>query len=618
MSIIVLDEATVSKIAAGEIIENPASIVKELIENSIDANSRNITVEVKGDIGNYIRVTDDGDGMTKEDLSVAFLRHSTSKLKTAEDLNNIVSLGFRGEALASISHISKVEVLTKTDTDLSGIRAEIENGNITKINNVGLPNGTTFFIYDVFYNTPVRKKYLKNNNTEFNYILEVVQKISLGNPNIAFKLIRDNKVVLNTTIENDIKNRIFSILGRDIATNLLNNSFESESYKINIYFSNNKLYRSNRFHQYIYINGRYVRNLDISRLIEKYYYSLIPLNRYPVFLLFLEIDPILVDVNIHPKKHEVKLSKDNNVMAIIGETIEEILFPNRKIIDPISNTKEEFKKNVSVFEIFSTKEEESPEEKNNYLDSLDGINENIFNEENLTFENYSTEIENINFLKDTSDHYTTSNVYKENELKDSHSQINKNLLDYRIVGILFKTYIILEDSFSSILYLIDQHAAHERIMYEHYKVQFESSEVVRQILLTPEVINLSADEMSKIENNFETFLNLGFQIEEFGENAVIIREVPVIFGETPHIDFIYDAIASLDKDIKSGYEVDPYKIMRKACKSAVKAGDKLSTDEINKLIKDLIKCENPYTCPHGRPTIIEIKKRDIEKLFLRE
>lgn len=620
MSIIVLDEATVSKIAAGEIIENPASIVKELIENSIDANSKNIVVEIKGSIGDFIRITDDGDGMDEGDLNLAFLRHATSKLRSVEDLNNIVSLGFRGEALASISHISKLEVLTKTEDSLTGLRAEISNGNIDKLNNVGLPKGTTFFVRDVFFNTPVRKKYLKNDNVEFNYIYEVVQKISLGNPNISIKLIRDNKVIMNANSETNIKNRIFSILGRDIASNLLNNTFSSESYKINIYFSNNKLYRSNRMHQYIYINGRYVKNLEISKIIEKYYYSLIPLNRYPVFLLYLDIDPILVDVNIHTKKHEVKLSKDNNVLAIIGETVEEKLYPNRGIPDPIESYKKNKTEEKSVFEIFNDNlinSNKSEIVQDNFI--KDNIRENVEG-----FQGKNVKISEYEVLKDESENYN-ANIKSENNFEknkfsktESISKIDNSVLDAKIVGILFKTFIILENTALEKIYLVDQHAAHERIMYEKYKRQYESSGVLKQILLKPEVISLSPEEMSKVQNNLTQFQNLGFEIEEFGDNTLILREIPMIFGEGSYTNFIYDAISSLDRNIKSSYEVDPYKIMKKACKSAVKAGDRLSNIEVDYLLKDLINCDNPYTCPHGRPTIIEVKKYDIEKLFLRE
>lgn len=630
MTIRLLDESTISKISAGEIIENPASIVKELLENAIDANSKNIVIEVNGNIGEYIRMTDDGDGIKKDELPLAFLRHSTSKLRKVEDLFDIVSLGFRGEALASISHISHVEIMTKHKDEKVGTRALVEHGEIIESNNVGLPAGTTFYIKDIFYNTPVRKKYLKNDISEFNFIQEVVQKIALSNNSVSIKLIRDGKIVLNTNKNLDLKNHIYNILGRDIASNLIRTDFKSESYKVTAFFSNNKLYRSNRTHQYVYINGRYIKNLDISRRIERGYYSLIPLNRYPVFILYIEIDPILVDVNIHPKKHEVKLSKENNIIAILGEMLEEVLYPNRSIENPIDVSSEKSKSNTTVFDLFTNNKSEDSEEsvietnfieQNKYVEdnksSYDTLDDNTIistlNENNNEYSMQSSETMELNdntMVDDVDDNDTK-------ELIDN-SKIDYNLLNTRIVGTLFKTFIILEDSKNNKSFLVDQHAAHERIMYERLKKQYKNSDISKQLLLSPEIIELSASEKDNVENNIELFKSIGFDIEAFGENSIIIREVPILFGMPSYLNFIYDVINALNRDIDSSYDIDPYKIMKKACKAAVKAGDILSNVEINALLEDLIACENPYTCPHGRPTVLEFTKKNLEKMFLRE
>ena len=612
MSIILLDDATIAKIAAGEIIENPSSIVKELVENSIDANAKHIVVEIKDSVCNYIRVTDDGDGISEEDLELAFLRHSTSKLKNALDLLNIKSLGFRGEALASISHISKVEILTKALNTSIGIRAEVENGKIIKKNHIGLPVGTTFYVRDIFYNTPVRKKYLKSENTEFNNILDIVQKIALGNPNISIKLIKNGKIVLNSSATDNFSNHIYSILGKEFATNLIEFDLENDNFKIKGFISNNKLYRSNRFHQYIYINNRYVKNIDISKAIEKHYYTLIPLNRFPVFILYIDIDPSLVDINIHPKKNEVKLSNDNLLIEYLSEAIEDKLYPNRKIINPmpISNSVKE--QTVNIFEIFEDNITQKSE-KNNFIYDFNLEENNNKNEyvcedtENYYFDNYIEE------NKPNSD----VDVKEINSFLDEE-KIDNKILEAKIIGTLFKTFIILEHSLLNKVYLIDQHAAHERVNYEKYKTQFENSEVISQLLLTPYIIDISLEEKEKLENNYDKFKALGFEIEYFGNLKLIIREVPILFGIASYENFIHDAISSLDKINKSIYEVDPYKIMKKACKASVKAGDHLSDLEIKELLKFLLNCENPYTCPHGRPTIIELNKKDIEKLFLRE
>ncbi len=351
MSIVLLDDNTISKISAGEIIENPASVVKELLENSIDAGAKNITVEVKNSPTDFIRITDDGCGFKADEIELAFMRHSTSKLSKIEDLEELTTLGFRGEALASISSIAKIRLLTKNSEDLAGTATKIENGKIIEQSNVGMPHGSTFYVEDIFYNTPVRKKFLRADNVEFNLIFDVIQKIALGNPQVSISYIRDGKTLLNSYKNSNYKNHILNVLGREIATNLIENSFSSDNYKIRAYFSNNKLFRSSRNHQYIYINGRYVTNREISREIEKVYKSLIPLNRFPVFILFIDINSSLIDVNIHPKKHEVKLSNENNLIAILCEMVEEVLYPNRSIRE----IEDEPKVNLNVFDIFDDK-----------------------------------------------------------------------------------------------------------------------------------------------------------------------------------------------------------------------------------------------------------------------
>ncbi|WP_288961579.1 DNA mismatch repair endonuclease MutL, partial [uncultured Peptoniphilus sp.] len=367
-----LDEQTISKIAAGEIIENSASIVKELVENSIDAGADDILIELRGESTNYIKVSDNGSGFSEDDLELAFLRHSTSKLQVIEDLEKIRTLGFRGEALASISNISKIKLMTKREEDLAGNSLIIENGKILKKNKVGMPKGTTFIINDVFYNTPVRKKFLRKDSTEINNIIDIVQKIALSNNNIKFTLIRDGKTILNTGSDKDPINRIFSILGSEIASSLNEGKFESENYKIRGFFSNNKLFRSNRDSQYIFVNGRFIRDINISRAIEKNYNSLIPLNRYPVFVLYIDIDPKLIDVNIHPKKNEIKISNENILTALLSEVVEEVIYPNRSIREIELEDKKE---NVNVFDIFD--DEDDTEETSDLIEKEDSRNNNL-------------------------------------------------------------------------------------------------------------------------------------------------------------------------------------------------------------------------------------------------
>lgn len=616
-----LDEATISKIAAGEIIENSASIVKELVENSIDAGADDILIEIRGESTDFIKVSDNGLGFSEEDLEVAFLRHSTSKLEKIEDLEKIRTLGFRGEALASISNISKIKLMTKREEDLAGNSLLIENGKIIKKNKVGMPRGTTFVISDVFYNTPVRKKFLRKDLTEINNIIDIVQKIALSNNNIKFTLIRDGKIILNTGSHKDPINRIYSILGSEIASSLNEGSFESENYKIRGFFSDNKLFRSNRDSQYIFVNGRFIRNINLSRAVEKNYHSLIPLNRYPVFVLYIDIDPKLIDVNIHPKKNEIKISNENILCALLAEIVEEVIYPNRSIREIEIEDKKE---NVSVFDIFEEKESIEPEaqESESNLKSLWDIEKdtsedslkNTFNEDAILYKDSLKK--DLDLEKDK---FFTEKHEEDNFLfKSEKNHIDEKLLNTRIAGVLFKTYILLENQRDGITFLVDQHAAHERVNYEKFLHMYLKSEITSQILLKPEIIELNQIEYDKILNYLELFKKLGFKIEDFGDNSVVLREVPMIFGMPTYVNFIRDIIDSLDKEISSNYEADLYKIMKKACKASVKAGDDLSDMEIESLIRDLKNCENPYTCPHGRPTVVEVSKHTISKLFLRE
>lgn len=629
MSIVLLDDNTISKISAGEIIENPASVVKELLENSIDAGAKNITVEVKNSPTDFIRITDDGCGFKADEIELAFMRHSTSKLSKIEDLEELTTLGFRGEALASISSIAKIRLLTKNSEDLAGTSTKIENGKIIEQSNVGMPHGSTFYVEDIFYNTPVRKKFLRADNVEFNLIFDVIQKIALGNPQVSISYIRDGKTLLNSYKNSNYKNHILNVLGREIATNLIENSFSSENYKIRAYFSNNKLFRSSRNHQYIYINGRYVTNREISREIEKVYKSLIPLNRFPVFILFIVINSSLIDVNIHPKKHEVKLSNENNLIAILCEMVEEVLYPNRTIRE----IEDEPKVNLNVFDIFDDKsndnlinfKEPTYEPGDNDIKEFD-IDSQSFYENYQPFDMNIENLDNNNDIDNIEDKTEDSNYdnipsleqFQEDSFLNDKEVIDSNLINTRIVGILFDTFIILENKNKDLIYLVDQHAAHERVMYEKYKKQYLNSNINSQVLLKPEIIELNASEYMKIEKNFHLFKDLGFSIDSFGENSIILREVPMIFGFPTYVSFIRDIIDSLDDKIYSNYQADMWKVMKRACLKAVKAGDTLSNMEVKELINSLIHCENPYTCPHGRPTIIDIKKTTIAKLFLRE
>ncbi|WMM26516.1 DNA mismatch repair endonuclease MutL [Tissierella sp. MB52-C2] len=602
----VLDNITIQKIAAGEVIERPASIVKELIENSLDANADHITIEIKNGGKTYIRVTDNGDGIAGDDLSLAFMRHSTSKLSTAEDLYRIKSLGFRGEALASISHVSRVEVMTKTEDALGGINAIIEEGKILSQESIGCPKGTTMIVKDLFYNIPVRKEFLKSDLAESNQISDIVYKVALGNPKTSFKFIRDNRVVLNTSKNNNMESHVYSILGKDFSSNLTKIDFEDEGIHVYGYISNNKLYRSNRSHQYIYVNGRYVSNKSLSNVIENHYRSTIPLNRFPCFIIFMDLDPGSIDVNIHPTKQEIKFANEAEIIEVVNKGIKEVLYPS------LSIPSMSLKNNMEV-----DKKQDTPTLL--VVDSDLGIDTNIivkdFTNKIIYEEKNEPRIIESNLFEDN-EIISYEPIKEEEVYNEKASDIKDILSKIRPIGIVFNTYILSVDDLNQSLYFIDQHAAHERVMYEKYLEEFGTENIVTQNLLAPEIIDLTNMEKINVMENLDIFRDLGFDVEEFGNNSIAIRAVPLVFGMPRIKDLFYEILDNIN-NVKSNYDTKLEKIMKIACTKAVKGGDHMNNIEINSLIKQLKLCDNPHSCPHGRPTVLEMTKKDIEKSFLR-
>ncbi len=615
--IIKLDDKTIQKIAAGEVVERPASIIKELVENSLDANSSNIIIEVRNGGKTYIRVTDDGNGIEEDDLDLAFERHSTSKLSLVEDLHRIRSLGFRGEALASISHVSRVEVMTKTDNVLAGIHGVVEEGKIISKEIVGCPKGTTIIAKDLFYNIPVRKEFLKSDLVELNQISDIVYKIALGNLKTSFKFIKDDKVVLKTSRHNDMKSHIYSILGKEFSNNLTEINLEENGIILKGYISNNNLYRGSRNHQYIYVNGRYIMSTSISNLIESHYKSIIPLNRFPVFIIFIDVDPASIDVNIHPTKQEIKFSNQSNVLAIIDKCIKNALFPS-----------------LSIPKVSFNQKNKKPDEENlpllfneSYGDLTDNIVIKDFTKESL-YSEYKGEltqltnkrvneqlpiIDNMKFIDDRND-----SSKEELDVNKNNNDIEDVLSTIEPLGVIFNTYILAEDRVKERIYFIDQHAAHERVMYENYLKEFKSENIAAQQLIVPEVFELTNFEMNNLLENNMIFKDLGFDIQEFGNNSVAIRAVPLLFGIPNVRDLFFDLLDNMNNNnIINSYETKIEKVMKLACVNAVKSGDHMSKIEIQSLLVQLKKCENPHSCPHGRPTILEMSKNDIEKAFLR-
>lgn len=622
-----LDNSTIQKIAAGEVIERPSSIVKELIENSLDANSRNITVEINQGGKSYIRVTDDGDGIDEDDIHLAFERHSTSKLRKIDDLTSILTMGFRGEALASIGAVSKVEILTKTSDCTAGSHAVFEDGKIKNIDRVGTPKGTTMIIKDLFYNLPVRKKFLKSDMAEGSHVSDMVYKLALGNYNTSFKLIRDNKVVLRTLGNGNIKENIYTILGKDISKGLIPVEFETEGIQIRGYISDNSLYRSNRAHQYLYVNGRYIISNLISNAIEKHYKSLIPLNRFPLYVLYIHMNPEEMDVNIHPTKQEIKFSNGNNIVELISNIIRDELFPSLSI--PVFKEKEKENTTPKMEVLFNDSEEKSILVRDYTELDLSNVSK-----EPETVKKVDYPIDNSLYKEEKRDRMDKAGkeIIEDNFVfpeigdnraildspeKPKENELVKVLDNLKIVGVVFSTYIIAEEIINSRIYFIDQHAAHERVMYEKYRNEFSREAINTQQLLTPEILNLTNSEYSTVKANLNVFNELGFDMDEFGTNSFAIRGVPFIFGKPNIKNLFMDILDNINDGLRNSHETRLDKIMKLACTSAIKAGDSLSTIEIKQLLKDLSNCESPYTCPHGRPTIVEMTKRDMEKQFLR-
>lgn len=594
----VLDSITISKIAAGEVIERPASIVKELVENSLDAGATQIIVETQDAGKSLIRVTDNGEGMDKEDLLIAFERHTTSKLSSAEDLENISTLGFRGEALSSIAAVSKMEVMTRTDFSSSGTQAKVENAAVIGISPAGTPVGTTMIVRELFQNVPVRRRFLKSNSTEDGQIGDILVKLAIGNPGTSFKYIKDSKIIFSTNGKGDAFAAIFQLLGRDVARGLIPFSLKSDKLSIDGFISNNNLYRGNRNHQYLFVNGRYVVDYRLSRIVEQQYSSIIPINRYPLFVLYLHMDPADLDVNIHPTKQEIRFSSDSKIYEAIELGFKDSF---RELLRIPEVRNESFRQNKSEKEAPKLWELSSP--KNEI--------EQVITNSALIIRDY-TAVDYEKTVPSDNENSIRNGGNKESSVRE---EINFEALNP--IGVIFDTYIITEDRQDGSMWIIDQHAAHERIMYERLKADFLSESISVQQLLSPIVIELTPGEYRKTMDNLEFFNLLGFETEAFGDRSIILRGVPMIFGSPDGRGLFIEILDGLEEGLTLPYEIRLDRIMKIACTKAVKAGDKLDNREIDSLLTQLMDCENPLTCPHGRPTVVKMTRQELEKKFLR-
>lgn len=635
-----LDNSLINKIAAGEVVERPSSVVKELMENSIDACATSITVEVKeGGIG-LIKITDNGRGIPKEELRTAFLRHATSKLRTLEDLEDILTLGFRGEALSSIASVSQVEMITKTVDSETGSRIVINGGVVEKEEEAAANNGSVFIMKNLFYNTPARRKFLKKPATEGGYVSEVVNRIALGHPEVAIKYINNGNTVMQTNGNGDIKSAMLYIYGRQMASQMLGVSYSKEGFVVEGLVARPELSRGNRNYENFFINGRYIKSGIVQNAVEDAYKGKLMIGKFPVFALNLKVPANTVDVNVHPTKLEVRFSDENLIYDIMYNAVTKA-FKNEELIPSVTWDKPKKIKSdniqSTIDDININKKEDDdytynfePIVKNINVAERPPISNEVFNEEDknpvlsamdkLYGDKFT--IDRTQVKTDTAGIKTEvkKTAIKTPEIKEKESkpkEIRKPFFNnYRIIGQLFATYWIIEQN--NCMYLIDQHAAHERALYEDFIEKFKTAAISSQQLLQPIAVNLSDSEKVVVEENMELLESFGFEIEEFGARTYAIRAVPYVFDAPSNVSFFMDIVDTLaDKNLKSIYDTKEDAIATMSCKAAVKGNDRLSYNEAQELIQRLLKLENPFTCPHGRPTIIEMTKYELEKKFKR-
>lgn len=644
----VLSKETVEKIAAGEVIERPVSVVKELVENSIDAGATNIIIKIYDGGKRKISISDNGSGINREDVNLAFIKHSTSKIENVDDLYRIHTMGFRGEALASIKAISNVTLISKTEDEEIGSKISFFNGN-KRIENISTNKGTSIIVEDIFYNIPARKKFLKKDTYESNLINDLLYRLAIANPSIGFKYMNNDKLIFDLFSDQSLYERINSLYGYDTAINMKEVNIESVKFKIRGYISNNLLYRSNKKNQLLYINNRTVKNDAINKVINEAYKSTIPLNRFPVFFLFIDIDPSMLDVNIHPAKTEVKIQDMDELLILLNSNLKRVINSDVELKIAFSDKKDEREEETKLNIVEKNEEDSDEAVKITYEDDTSAQDKAVYaksndteyddefiNNERVDIDQNNADIpvfdddeftNEINLLQDRNkDIKMPSQEYEEilifdDEDKDDKNKIvmdEINILDaYKIEGVLFNTFILLYDYNNDFVVMIDQHAAHERILYEEFSEKFKNSKVNSQYIEGVSPIKLTVNEEEIIKENMNLLNKFGFTIDIYPDHNVVVRSIPIIFGGNYSLDLIKDIIGILDEEKTNIYDYKVEKIMKYACKNAIKAGDKISNIEIDKLIEDLKKCKYPTTCPHGRPSMIILKKNMIEKMFYR-
>ena len=623
MSITLLDQNTINKIAAGEVVERPSSVVKELVENAIDAGATAITVEIKEGGISFIRVTDNGSGINKDEIEIAFKRHATSKIKSIEDLMAVSSLGFRGEALASIAAVSQVELITKTADSLSGVRYTIDGGVPGEVAEIGAPEGTTFIVRNLFYNTPVRRKFLKTATTEGGYIGSLVEYLALSHPDISFRFISNNQNKLHTSGNMNLKDIIYNVYGRDITNNLYEISGKSQDIEASGFIGKPMVVRGNRTYENYYINGRYIKSSIITKAIEDAYKGFIMPHNYPFSAIHFKINPAIIDVNVHPTKMELRFSNNEYIYNFVYDTCLKALNSKELIAE------------VSGLDPVTVKMQEAPVVRN-VMPDVKLPEKNVSDSmpcktETKSAESAKAEIKpkrlpepfeikgSLQMVKEDKVRYeavTKSEPPKqmnlfENKLLDENSR-NK----YRIIGQLFDTYWLIE--FEDKFYMMDQHAAHEKVLYERTMNKLHDKTIGTQMILPPIVLSLNMHEEEIYKTNQDIFKRLGYEIEEFGGNEYKVTGIPAGLPKMDYKQLLIDVLDGLSEESASkDPDIITEKVASMSCKAAVKGNNRLSFNEAFELMDELMKAENPYNCPHGRPTLIMMSRYEIEKKFKR-
>lgn len=698
----VLDQNTINKIAAGEVIEKPSSVIKELVENSIDSGATAVTVEVKGGGLSFLRVTDNGAGIKKDEVKLAFLRHATSKLVTVEDLLSISSLGFRGEALASIAAVAQVEMITKTADDVTGLRYQIHGGKEISSEEIGAPGGTTIIVRNLFYNTPARKKFMKTDPTEISYIYDLICRMCMSHPEISFKFIANGTDKLFTSGNGKLRDIIYHIYGRDITSNLLEINAENDYMKISGYIARPCISRSNRSFEGYYVNHRYIKSAVLTKAIEDAFRTFVMIHKFPFTEINFQVRPDLLDVNVHPTKMELKFANSQDIYSFTYNAIRETLLfkelipdvapgkdpkpetfkqrdvgkapeafenkrreaivraeertvpqsqpvnpvapqtqpeqlcpvepqtlpqPVRPIIEIIDETSSSNNKGSDVIDNNKT---EKPAGNYIYADRNNDLGRSIVQNRNVVNESpaytapaparpsvtVATPDSTVSAASDTDYDEETRKKYVQQDMFQEKFLTKEARAKHRLIGQLFKTYWLIE--YDGKFFIMDQHAAHEKVKYEELMENYKNKKIYSQYLMPPAVVTLSAAEIEFLHENMEMFEALGYQIENFGGREFKLNAVPDnlfgLDGRELFIDFIADASSSAKK-----VTIDTFihKLSTMACKAAIKGNTEISFKEADALIDQLLKLENPYTCPHGRPTVISMTEAEIEKKFKR-